>query len=96
VVLSARNLPGVRVMPYGEATAYDILWSDAVLVEEGAVGGHAVAAGGEAGSGVRAKRAARAAGGAAQPRGRRPKAAGQAAVKRPAKKRAGRKPEEEA
>ena len=33
VYLSARNLPGVRVLPWGEASAYDILWSDLVLVE---------------------------------------------------------------
>ena len=33
VHLSARNLPGVRVLPWGEASAYDILWSDLVLVE---------------------------------------------------------------
>jgi large subunit ribosomal protein L4 len=47
VVLSARNLPGVRVVPYAEAAAYDILWSEAVVVEEGAVGGQAVATGEE-------------------------------------------------
>lgn len=33
IYLSARNLPGVRVLPWGEASAYDILWSDIVLVE---------------------------------------------------------------
>ena len=33
--LSGRNLPTVRVMPYAEASAYDILWSDAVVVEAG-------------------------------------------------------------
>jgi len=33
VHLSARNLPGVRVLPWGEASAYDILWSDLLLVE---------------------------------------------------------------
>ncbi len=95
VVLSARNLPRVRVMPYAEATAYDILWSDAVLVEEGAVGGHAVAAEGQEGGGARAKRAARAVAGAAQPRGTGPKAA-RARAKSPVKKRASRKPSEEA
>ena len=36
VFLSARNLPGVRVLPWGEASAYDILWSDLVLVESSA------------------------------------------------------------
>jgi large subunit ribosomal protein L4 len=37
--LSGRNLPAVEVMPYAEASAYDILWSDAVVVEEGALSG---------------------------------------------------------
>lgn len=34
--LSARNLPGVLVRPWGEASAYDVLWSDLVLVESAA------------------------------------------------------------
>lgn len=33
VYLSTRNLPGVLVRPWGEASAYDVLWSDLVLVE---------------------------------------------------------------
>src|SRR5215213_489678 len=37
--LSARNLPGVDVMSYPEAAAYDILWADVVVVEEGALTG---------------------------------------------------------
>jgi large subunit ribosomal protein L4 len=37
--LSGRNLPGVEVMAYAEASAYDILWSEAVVVEEGALTG---------------------------------------------------------
>src|SRR5215207_10238892 len=37
--LSARNLPGVDVMSYPEASAYDILWADVVVVEEGALTG---------------------------------------------------------
>jgi large subunit ribosomal protein L4 len=39
VYLSGRNLPSVRVMPYAEAAAYDILWSDVLLVERSALGG---------------------------------------------------------
>ena len=39
VYLSGRNLPTVEVMPYPEAAAYDILWSEAVVVEEGALTG---------------------------------------------------------
>jgi large subunit ribosomal protein L4 len=37
--LSGRNLPTVEVMSYPEASAYDILWSEAVIVEEGALTG---------------------------------------------------------
>ena len=39
VYLSGRNLPAVEVLPYPEAAAYDILWSEAVVVEEGALTG---------------------------------------------------------
>jgi large subunit ribosomal protein L4 len=37
--LSGRNLQSVEVMPYAQASAYDVLWSDAVVVEEGALTG---------------------------------------------------------
>jgi large subunit ribosomal protein L4 len=37
--LSGRNMASVEVMPYAQASAYDILWSDAVVVEEGALTG---------------------------------------------------------
>jgi large subunit ribosomal protein L4 len=37
--LSGRNLPSVEVMAYPDASAYDILWSDVVVVEEGALTG---------------------------------------------------------
>jgi large subunit ribosomal protein L4 len=39
VYFSGRNLPAVEVMPYFEASAYDVLWADAVVVEEGALTG---------------------------------------------------------
>ena len=39
VYLSGRNMPAVQVMNYHEASAYDILWSDTVLVEEAALTG---------------------------------------------------------
>jgi large subunit ribosomal protein L4 len=39
IYLSGRNLPTVDVLPYTEASAYDILWSEAVVVEEGALTG---------------------------------------------------------
>lgn len=38
VYLSGRNLPNVVVLPYSDASTYDILWSDVVLVEAGAIG----------------------------------------------------------
>ena len=38
VYMSGRNLPNVVVMPYSDASTYDILWSDVVLVEAGAIG----------------------------------------------------------
>jgi len=34
--LSARNIPGVEVKPWGEASAYDLLRADVLVVEEGA------------------------------------------------------------
>src|SRR6185436_12618183 len=37
--LSGRNLPRVEVMRYADASAYDVLWSDVVVVEEGAITG---------------------------------------------------------
>jgi large subunit ribosomal protein L4 len=39
VYLSGRNIPTVEVLPYPEASAYDILWAEAVVVEEGALTG---------------------------------------------------------
>jgi large subunit ribosomal protein L4 len=39
VYLSGRNLPNVEVMRYADASAYDILWSDTLVVEEGALTG---------------------------------------------------------
>ena len=33
VYLSGRNIPGVHVMRFADATAYEILWSDAVVIE---------------------------------------------------------------
>ena len=38
VYLSGRNLPNVVVQPYSDASTYDILWSDVVLVEASAIG----------------------------------------------------------
>ncbi|MEO8452864.1 MAG: 50S ribosomal protein L4 [Gemmatimonadota bacterium] len=41
VYLSGRNLPLVQVMPYIQASAYDVLWADTVVVEQGALTGEA-------------------------------------------------------
>ncbi len=37
--LSGRNIPTVEVLNYTDASAYDILWSDVVVIEEGAFTG---------------------------------------------------------
>ncbi|MGD8726085.1 MAG: 50S ribosomal protein L4 [Gemmatimonadales bacterium] len=42
VHLSGRNLQDVYVMPYADASAYEVLWSDAVVVEESALGGQEI------------------------------------------------------
>jgi large subunit ribosomal protein L4 len=34
---SARNLPGVHVMPYSDASTYHILWSDVLVIESAAI-----------------------------------------------------------
>ena len=39
VFLSGRNLPSVHVMPYRDVSTYHILWSDLVVIEEGALNG---------------------------------------------------------
>lgn len=39
VYLSARNIPAVEVRPWGEASAYDVLWAELVLVEASALEG---------------------------------------------------------
>ena len=38
VYLSARNIPDVQVRPFGTESAYDVLWADSVVIEEGALG----------------------------------------------------------
>ena len=43
VHLSSRNIPGVRVTRFADASAYDIMWADGLVVEEAALGGQAVA-----------------------------------------------------
>jgi large subunit ribosomal protein L4 len=48
VYLSGRNIPDVRVMRFADATAYEILWSSAVVVELPALGEASAKAEGEA------------------------------------------------
>ncbi len=36
--LSGRNMPSAQVMSFADASAYDVLWSDVVVVEQGALG----------------------------------------------------------
>ena len=77
VYRSGRNIPGVTVMRYRDAAAYDILRADALVVEEAAIGGHAVAK-----ASPRSKRATKAAA---------PKATAARARTKPAKKPATKK-----
>jgi large subunit ribosomal protein L4 len=37
IYLSARNLPGVEVRPFGQESVYDILWATTVVIERGAL-----------------------------------------------------------
>lgn len=39
IYLSGRNIPDVKVMPWGEASAYDVLWARTVVIEEPALAG---------------------------------------------------------
>jgi large subunit ribosomal protein L4 len=58
VYMSARNLPNVVVLPYSDASTYDILWSDVVLVEAGAIGQEMAPIAEKAGEKVKVKRPA--------------------------------------
>jgi large subunit ribosomal protein L4 len=40
VFLSSRNLPRVHAMEYRNASAYEVLWADALVVEEAALAAH--------------------------------------------------------
>lgn len=46
--LSARNLPEVQVRPFGEESAYDILWATTVVIERGALDNADVPSGADA------------------------------------------------
>jgi large subunit ribosomal protein L4 len=45
VYLSGRNLPNVHILPYSDVSTYHLLWSDLVVIEEGALSGTAPTAG---------------------------------------------------
>jgi len=88
--LSGRNIPTARVMTFADASAYDVLWSEAVVVEQGALG-----AGGEAGSQGAGEPGSQGARAGARKSGAKPKSkakTAKAAKKAPAKKPAAKKP----
>lgn len=87
VYLSGRNLERVHVMPFAEASAYHVLWSDVVLIEAPAIG-HTLAPVAEKEAAPAPKRVAAApkARKAAEPKAK--KAAAPAKKKAPARKQA--------
>lgn len=100
VWLSGRNLPRVDVLQYTEASAYDILWADQVVVEEAALTGSEAVANPTApaaeGKAPKAKKAAPAKKAKAEKKAAKPKAEkkapkAKAAAKKPAKKAAPKK-----
>jgi len=103
VWLSGRNLPKLDVLTYQDASAYDILWAEHVVIEEAAVtGGEAVAnptAATAEGKAPKAKKAPakkvkaekKAAKKAAKPKAEKKAPKAKAAAKKPAKKAAPKK-----
>jgi len=91
VYLSGRNIPSVSVLPYTEAAAYDVLWSDAVVVEGGALGAPEPEVAASEGETVRtpvkkklaAKKPVKAAKAKAAPRAKAEKSSGKSAKKKP-------------
>jgi large subunit ribosomal protein L4 len=92
VFLSGRNIPTVQVMSYLEASAYDILWSEAVVVEQGAITGKAPEGAGDAASlDTRQPRAKREPGAARTKKKAAKAAAAAAEAEAKPKKKAGKK-----
>ena len=92
VFLSGRNVPEIQVMSYIEASAYDILWSEVVVVEQGAITGEVPAGNGDAGSlDTKAPRAKRQPGAAKTKRKAAKAAAIAAADAEPKKKKTAKK-----
>ncbi len=97
VYMSSRNLPNVVVQPYSDASTYDILWSDVVLVEAGAIGQELAPIAEKAGEKLKVKRPAskkpvKAEKAAAPKKKAAAKTAAPAAKKAPAKKAAAAAP----
>jgi hypothetical protein len=100
--LSGRNLQNVRVARYAEVSAYDILWSDVVLVEQGAITGEAPVVEETAGdgrgrqgtAGGAAKKTARKTAKAPSAKKAAPKKAAKKAAAKPAAKKSARKTKE--
>ncbi|PYP42119.1 MAG: 50S ribosomal protein L4 [Gemmatimonadetes bacterium] len=92
LVLSGRNIPSVEVMRFADASAYDVIWADSVVVEQGALSGEApVVTGAAAGGPVAAK--ARKPGAVKKPAARTAKKdAARTAKKAAARPKAERKP----
>jgi len=86
--LSGRNLPSVEVMAYPEASAYEILWSEAVVVEEGALTGVTLEPLGEETEAERAESAERS---QKRAKAERPAAKAKTAKAKPAKAKAPKK-----
>jgi large subunit ribosomal protein L4 len=85
--LSGRNIPTARVMNWSNASAYDVIWSDAVVVEQGALGADLEEVEGAEPRAPKAKKA--------KPAGKtatKAKAKAKAVKKAPAKKPAAKKP----
>jgi len=95
--LSGRNIPGVQVLRYRDASAYDVLWADALVVEQGALAGGAPGADVAEAAPVEpaAKRGTGRAAGRAKTKTEKPaaraKAGARAKAARPAAKRAPKK-----
>jgi large subunit ribosomal protein L4 len=81
--LSGRNLPSAQVMSFSDASAYDVLWSDAVVVEQTALGGGEPVEPGTHAPATKAK---------AAPRKKSARPAAKAAAARPKKPAAAKKP----
>jgi large subunit ribosomal protein L4 len=37
VYLSSRNVPHIEVLPFGEESAYDVLWAETIVIERSAL-----------------------------------------------------------